>query len=218
MVKAKESRRYDASRRRRRADANRERVIEVATRVFAERGYAETTMATLASEAGVAVPTIYAGFGSKRGLLSAVLDRLVSNEPGPTPILRTGRAREVLEEPDPRRMLTRFSEHMTEIQDRVGPIFHVMKHAARTDPEVRELYVRAQENRFANLETLARKLADRGALRAGLTVSDAGRTLWLLASPQTRRMMETHAGWTAEHYRCWLADTLIAALLAPDVD
>ena len=213
MGKPKRSRPYDASGRKQRALASQERVLEVARQRFAERGYAETTIEEIASEAGVAVPTVYAAFGSKRGVLGRLLARLVSGEASAPPILQTAGAREVLAEPDRRRALGLFAGHITEIQDRLGPIFEVMKSAARTEPDVAELYARAQQHRYANLEALARSLAERGPLRPGVTVEDAGRTIWVLASPETRHMLRAHAGWSAERYRTWLGDTLAAALL-----
>ena len=91
-----------------------------------------------------------------------------------------------------------FATHMTEIQDRLGPIFEVMKSAARVEPDVAELYARAQQHRYANLEVVARTLAERGPLRPGVTVEDAGGTIWVLASPETRQMLRVHAGWSAE--------------------
>ncbi len=216
MSKPKRRRTYDATSRQEAAKARQGRVIQAATRLFAERGYAETTVDMIAAGAGVAVPTVYAAFGSKRGLLSHVVGRLVSGESSARPILQTARAREVLEQPNPRRALALFAAHITETQDRVGRIFEVMKHAARTDAEISELYARAQRDRFQNLEALAHRLAASGGLRAGLTVAAAGRTIWVLASPETRQMLTAHAGWSADDYREWLADTLTAALLSPD--
>lgn len=214
MRKSKRRRTYDASGRQQRAAANQERVLEVARRLFAERGYAETTIESIANEAGLAVPTVYAMFGAKRGVLSRLLDRLVSGDPTTPPVLQTAGAREVLAEPDPHRALALFAAHMTQIQDRVGPIMEVMKNAARSEPDVAELYARAQANRFRNLEAVAKKLAEQGALRAGLSIEDAGRTIWVLASPDTRQMLRAHAGWSAERYQAWLTTTLAAALLA----
>jgi AcrR family transcriptional regulator len=210
----KRKRTYDSSRRQRRAIESRERVLDVARRLFAERGYAETTMEAIANGAEVAVPTLYAAFQSKRGVLAGLLNRLVSGVPGAPPILQTAGARAVLAEPDPRRALARFALDMSAIQERVGPIYEVMRSAARTEADVAELFARAQKNRFANLEAVAAHLGDLGALRPGLSVEDAARTIWVLASPEVRQMLGAHAAWPTERYRAWLEDTLAAALLS----
>jgi AcrR family transcriptional regulator len=213
MRQRKKTRPYDASGRQQRAVENQERALVVARRLFAERGYAETTMEEIAAEAGMAAPTLYAAFGSKRGVLARLLDRLVSGEPDGRSVLQTSGARQVFAETDPRRALRAFAQHMNGIQERVSPIHEVMKSAARSEPTVAELYERSQATRAANLTALAARVAEVGPLREGLTVDDAGRTIWVLASSEVRQMLLTHAGWTPEHYAEWLGETLCAALL-----
>lgn len=215
MGNPKRRRSYDASGRRRRAEENRERVLEVARRLFGERGYAETTLELIAKEAGIAVPTLYAAFRSKRGVLSAVLGRVISGVPGGPPLLKTPGPRAVLAETDPRRVLALFVADIGRVQERVGPTYEVMKSAARTEPDIAELLARSQQVRFSNIAAVPGRLAELGALRPGLSVEDAARTIWAIASPEVRQMLATFAGWSAERYRAWLEETLVAALLRP---
>jgi hypothetical protein len=142
-----------------------------------------------------------------------LLDRTVSGEPSTPSILQTAGARAVLAEPDPRRALSLFAEDIAKVQERVTPTYEVMKSAARTDPDIAELHARTHRNRFTNLEVIAQRLADLGALRQGLTVEDAGRTIWALASIEVRQLLLDHAGWSGERYRVWFEATLAAALL-----
>lgn len=213
MSKPRKRRAYDASGRRERALETQERALAAARRFFAERGYAETTMEAIAVEAGVAVPTLYAIFGSKRGMLSRLLDRLVAGEPGGPSVLQTASAQEVFAEADPRRSIQLFARHIAQVLERATPAYQAMKSAARTEADVAELYARAQRNRFSNLETVARHVAARAPLRTGLTIEDAGRTVWVLASPEVREMLMKHAGWSEDKYVEWLTGTLTAALL-----
>lgn len=215
MKKAKKRRPYDASRRQQRAEESRERALEIARRLFAERGYAETTLEAIATEAGIAVPTLYAAFQSKRGLLSALLHRLVSGERGSAPLLETPGAQAVIAEVNPRRVLALFVADVSRVQDRVMPLYEVMKNAARTEPDVAELLTRVQDYRYSNIATVPARLAELGALRQGLSADDAARTVWAVASPDVRQLLVTFAGWSAERYRAWLEETLAAALLAP---
>lgn len=212
MSKSRSARPYDASRRQQRASASQERALAAAERLFAERGYAETTMEAIATDAGIAVPTLYAAFQSKRGLLGRLLDRQVSGERGAS-VMQTARARAVLEQEDPRRLLALFAAHIEEVHGRAGAIYQVMKSAARTEPEIAELYAQAQRARLKNLTEVAQRLADRGALRPGLSLDDAARTIWAIASPEVRQMMVGDAGWAPERFQGWLAATLSAALL-----
>jgi AcrR family transcriptional regulator len=59
---------------RRDPEARRSRVIEVATKLFAERGYESTSVNDVAAEAGVSVGALYKYFPDKPALLEGVLD------------------------------------------------------------------------------------------------------------------------------------------------
>lgn len=55
-----------------------QRLIEVATRLFLERGFDATSIDALAEAARVSKPTVYAQYGDKRGLFAAVLRREIA--------------------------------------------------------------------------------------------------------------------------------------------
>jgi AcrR family transcriptional regulator len=213
MATRKRARTYDASGRQQRAIENQERMLEVARSLFSQRGYHETRIEDIAAEAGVAAPTIYAAFQSKRGLLDALIKRLASGVPG-RQLLDTAGPRQVNAERNPRRALTRFVDHLLGVQERTIPMYEVMKHAARGEPEIAELFTNMQQYRFSNLSTLARHFAELGALRAGISEEHASRTLWAITSPEVRQMLLGEAGWSVDQYRAWLEDTLAATLLA----
>ena len=88
------------SRRKIAAEATQQVIVEAAAKLFVEQGYAATTITQIARESGVAVQTIYNSVGSKRELLSRVLDfaaagdaapvrypRSCASRPSPSPIL-----------------------------------------------------------------------------------------------------------------------------------
>ncbi len=57
-----------------RGDRTRRHLVETATRLFAERGYEETPIELLLTEAGVSRGALYHHFASKEALFEAVLD------------------------------------------------------------------------------------------------------------------------------------------------
>jgi AcrR family transcriptional regulator len=57
-----------------RAVETRDRILRAASDLFSERGYSGTSIAEICDRAGVVGPAIYWHFGSKEGLLSAVID------------------------------------------------------------------------------------------------------------------------------------------------
>ncbi len=56
------------------AEVTRRRIVAAARVLFARDGYGATTLRGIATEAGVAVQTVYAVYGSKAGTLAALLD------------------------------------------------------------------------------------------------------------------------------------------------
>ena len=79
---------------RRRWDRRRDELVAAAARTFAERGYAETSVAELAESLEVATGAIYHYFRGKEDLLIAICDELTE------PLLEA--ARELPAEGDPR--------------------------------------------------------------------------------------------------------------------
>jgi AcrR family transcriptional regulator len=71
-ARARATRRGSPARRRRAPEEKRARLLAAARSLFAERGYAGTTTARLARQAGVAEGTVFHHFPSKRALLAAV--------------------------------------------------------------------------------------------------------------------------------------------------
>lgn len=59
----------------REAGRTRQKILDVALRLFATRGYAGASTQDIAQAAGVAKPALYYHFGSKAGLFRAIVDR-----------------------------------------------------------------------------------------------------------------------------------------------
>lgn len=55
-----------------------QRLIEVATRLFLDRGFEATSLDAVAEAARVSKPTVYSRYGDKRGLFAAVLRREIA--------------------------------------------------------------------------------------------------------------------------------------------
>ena len=73
---------YRSTRRTEQAARTRADIVEAATRLFTRDGWAATTMAAVAAEAGVAVETVYQRFRTKPALLRAAVDATVGEGSG----------------------------------------------------------------------------------------------------------------------------------------
>ncbi len=76
---------YDGSRRRAAAEATRRAVLAAAGELFAEGGYASTSVQAVADRAEVSLDTVYASVGRKPQLLLAVHDASLAEGPIPVP-------------------------------------------------------------------------------------------------------------------------------------
>src|SRR5688572_29482976 len=102
-VKSKRS--YNSPRRREQAAATRTEILRAAQRLFEQHGYAATTVAAIAAEAGVALKTVYVAYETKSGLLRALWHLLLRGDQADVPVGERRWYQEVLEEPDPERQL-----------------------------------------------------------------------------------------------------------------
>jgi AcrR family transcriptional regulator len=212
-IKTKPKRRYDSSRRQARARETQRDIIEAARRLFMERGYTGTTIEQIAQEAGVAVETLYATFGSKRAVLSRLVGVSVVGDDEPVPLLERPGPQAARHEPDQRRQVDIFAHDMREIMGRMGPIFGIMRTAAETEPDIAELIGGLLRERLQGITQFVRWLAANGPLRDGLTVEDAAETIWTLSSAEVHQLLTVDRGWSDERYEAWLKDTLTRLLL-----
>jgi len=206
---------YDAGRRRRQAQLTRQRILDVAQRLFVERGYAAVSITDIAREADVSAQSAYASFGNKRKLLLHLLRTRVTGDESPTGIHERPWFRDMLAEPDPRRLLRLHAHYTRRIAEQAGPMAIVLRQAAGSDPELAADYQQTRRRRYQEQSVITAELARRRTLRPELGASAAADILWTLSAPETYEALVLERGWPAESYERWLADTLITALL-PD--
>lgn len=205
-------RRYRSERRQEQADQTRLRVLEAADAVFRQRGYERSSIAAIATEAGVADETVYAHFKNKRTLLGELVQRAVrGGDPRPVPEQSAPRA--LAGVPDQREQLRLFAADIVNRLERAAPLVALVGEAARGEPELAELLQQLHGHRLRNLRTLTEALATNGPLR--LPTDAATETVWALTSPELHQLLVRQRGWSRRRYTTWLARSLEALLLAP---
>lgn len=206
---------YDSSNRARQARETRRRIVEAAARLFVRDGYAATSIAAIAEEAGVAVPTVYAGLRSKAGVLRAVVDLTVRGDDEEAPLASRADWREMERQADPRRRLELFARLHRQIGDREAAVFAQLEAAAGGDPEATRLLAEHDDRRYETQTKLARSLQRKKELKPGMTTREAADLIWTLASERTYLALVRDRGWKPEKYERWVAEQLGAALLPP---
>jgi AcrR family transcriptional regulator len=187
--------------------------VEAARQLFLRRGYTGATMEAIAQEAGVAVETVYATFGNKLAILSRLIDVSLVGDEEPIPLLEREGPQTVMHETDQSRQIELFANGIYEIMSRMTPIFEIMRVAAKTEPEIAEMYENILSNRVQGLMTFVQALIKNGPLRESVTVDEAGETVWALTSAEMITLLMKHRGWSPEQYKHWLEEMLRRFLL-----
>src|SRR4051794_13662370 len=126
---ATKTRTYNSTRRSRQAAQTRAEILTAAIALFGENGWSGTTLAAIAARADVAVETIYAGFGSKKGLLRAALDVAVVGDADAVPFADRPEATRLGEGTLDER-LAAAARVVTDINERTLPVWRALLEAA----------------------------------------------------------------------------------------
>jgi AcrR family transcriptional regulator len=209
-------RRYNSPLRADQAEQTRRRILESALRLFAEGGYAGTTIAAVANDAGVSPETIYLSLGGKRGLLEGAIEMAITGAETRTAEGDAWWAK-VAGLPTAPERLEKLVEYSCRILARTRPIHAVIRGAADKEPFAATLGRQLLHDRLtAQTERTRKYLGD--DLKAGLSVDEAGQRYCVLASPELYYLLTVELGWTAEEHRGWLTELLKTELLAPGAE
>ncbi len=206
-MKKPPKRSYNAPRRRQQAEATRRSILRAARSLFARQGYRAATLQAIARRAKVALPTVYAVFGSKAAILSALVRDVGADED-----IRE-LARLAFAEPDPRLQLRAAARVFRAIHARDADIEDVLWQAGGGDPDLAAVWKQSHRQQLSRQTELMTLIAAKAALRPGLTVESATEILWALTSPEVYRLLVRERGWAPERYEDWLAEAAALQLL-----
>jgi AcrR family transcriptional regulator len=213
MAERVKPRRYNSPRRREQAAATRHEILEAAQRLFERQGYAATTMAAIAAEAGVALKTVYVAFETKSGVLRALWHLLLRGDEADVPMGERQWYRDVLSETDPKRQLRLVAKNSRAVKARAAALMKVIRDAAPTEPASEALWNSIQSDFHEIQRPIVAALEERDALRPELDVARATDLLWTLNHPDLWHLLVGERGWTAEEYEQWFADAVCSQLL-----
>lgn len=201
-AKVAEKRVYESPARQRQADDTRRRIADAARRLLEETGYAGMTIPAVAKAAGVAVPTVYAIFGSKKGIVSELLDAARFGEAYQALITE---ARMVT---DPMALLRFPPRFARKIYEAEIPVENLLSGAGMVAPELAAVEDERNCQRYDSQLMVIDALDRAGLLREGLSRDAARAVLWAMTSREVFRMLVRERGWTGEQYEAWLSAAL----------
>ena len=98
------------------------------------------------------------------------------------------------------------------LNDRAAHLLELVRATAARDSQIATLWHDINNDRHARARTSAQQLAAKTTLRT--SVPDAAHTLWALTVPELYVLHVTESGRSPQAYQHWLADVLIAVLIA----
>lgn len=211
-VKAEpELRRVDG--RRERSRRTRRSIVLAATDLFVAQGYGATTITQIAAAAGVAVPTVYASYGTKVGILAAALDQAIAGDDEQVAVNARAWMSPVWTTPTAEERLAAYAAACRRMMASAGDVFAVVTAAASTDPDLADLAAATEQRRRRGATSVVDAVLEVGTLRVGLDRDAAIDVLWLLNSPAVYTHLVRGAGWSPDGYERWLAGALGRELL-----
>jgi AcrR family transcriptional regulator len=203
------SRVYNSPTRQKNADETRDRIAIAARHLMIKHGFDGTTIDAIAREAGVSAQTVYAVFGSKRGIVAELMQRArFGNAYGET-IAR------VLQSTEPVERLRRIAGVARQIFESGKNELDVLRGAGAVSPELATIGRQGEDMRYELQAPNAEFLVKKKALRAGVTHQIARDVIWTFTGPDFFRMLVGERGWSADAYEKWIADMMARALLDP---
>lgn len=187
------------------AEETKRRIARAARQLFAEQGYARTSIAAVAAAAGVAVRTVYAAFGTKQAILAAICDAWLA-EAEVFPL-----SAQALAEPDAGRRLALLARLNRQQWERGTDVVALLEAAAATDGDVARMLAGWKEQRGLAQAEIVAGIA--GRLADGIDVATAGAVVRGLGAAEVYRELVEGAGWSADRYEQWLAALLARELL-----
>lgn len=207
QVRERRRRPYSSAIRQAQAGATRRAIISAARQVFIDSGYASATVEAVAAAASVSVPTVYAVFGSKPALLSAVVA-----DAGSESDIRA-LAERALGETDPRARLASAARVVRTIMQRERPLLELVEQAGTGSPDLEHARRQVHDQQRDALGRVLRPMHERKTLRRDLGLAEAIATFSALASPESYRMLVVEVGWSPARWERWLGDSAARLLL-----
>jgi AcrR family transcriptional regulator len=194
---------YTSPARQARADATRARILDAATTLFLEHGYARTSTAAIGKAAGVSEASVFATWRTKADLLVAVVSNSVGNHPD-FPLRTNPRWQKVAGSNDTTSAVTEFGRVTRRAHERSWRLLAIAYSAGQEDPTVAAAVATAAQRRHDDCAWFVTHVI-------GLDPHTAARKIdavWALVSVENYRRLVIERHWPAHAYEAWLTELL----------
>lgn len=193
------------------------RLVEAATRLFVEHGYAATTLTAVADDAGLAHRTVYLRFSTKADLLQRCLDVAIRGDEAGETIDERDWVRQAMDAPRAPDRIAVMAQASAALMARTGALLLVAQQAEAVEPTIAERAQAARRDTRRVLERFFRSMAADGLLDPDVDVDWLATTGAVVGQTETYLVLSRTVGWTGNRYRRWLEMTWrhLAGVSAP---
>jgi AcrR family transcriptional regulator len=178
-------------------------VIAAAAELFADHGYARTTLARIAEAAGVSPETVQ-GQGPKAALLISAAEYVAVGVAGEENLLNLEVGRRLIAIQDRDEALDYLVGFVAEVQERTAKLGLALIGGASVDPEL-DRYL---NDFIAGINQQIRRVLgvwrDRGWLREDVSFDELVETSGVICSVDTFLRITHRDGWTVTRYKAWV--------------
>jgi AcrR family transcriptional regulator len=201
---------YNSENRDAQAALTKDRILDAARTLFQSEGFEGVTIEKIAQAAEVSMPTIYSIFGSKRGILRALMDQAL-------PVAQfDDLVQKAEQEQSAKKYFALSAKIARQMYDAERAQMDIFRGASVLAPEFKELERERELRRYTRQEKTMKALAKKKALAQGLTLSKARDILWAFTGRDMYRMFVVEQGWKSEEYEKWLAQLLVTTLVGQE--
>jgi AcrR family transcriptional regulator len=206
---------YNNSRRRADAEMRQRRIVDAATTLFVEQGFAGTSIDQIAAAADVSPQTVYATYGSKAMVLSRAIDVAVVGDFEAVPLadrlpLLTDTSSE-----QRRAYFATIAQFVRVMHERVAPLIRVLEQSSATDSGLGDVRERMLHDVRAVAPVWIKHLES--VLTPNVPIHEAADVMFTLQSPYVYSTLTVDLGWTPDQYEQWLAHVMPRLLLRPEL-
>jgi len=185
------------------------RILEVATKLFSEKGYSNISIRDVCRQAGTTAPMIYYYFGSKKGLFNAVASRRITMKEFIQSLKKE------TDVSSPRKGIISFiGTYLASFPESAFDPGLYMRETAQLDPESTERINRELEE----IRGIATALVDRGVRRGAFRKIDSSKAADFLIGMLNHVVFQKihfSRSWDIEATRIFITDFFFRALARP---
>jgi len=214
MAEHVKPRSYNSSLRAQQAEHTREAILDAARALFVSQGYRRTTVQQIAERAEVNVDTIYHAVGRKPALMRELVETSISGGSAAVPAQQRAYVHRIREAPTAGDKIDIYAQAITEIQQRMAPIFLALRDAALTDEPCSLLWKEISARRARNMLEFAADLRITGELRQDLDDQRVADIVWSMNAAEYWVLLVVERRWSPADFQAWIADSWRRLLLA----